>query len=70
MIKNEEATYQCTPSMNGKGMFFYTDCCHNTMYSVRNDEMTYHGCLCPKCFNIYHKRVTLYLLVQKKAREF
>ena len=59
MIKGE-ATYQYLEENNGKGMFFYTDCCHNRMYSVNDDPMTYHGKLCPKCF-WNNKLVTLYL---------
>lgn len=51
-------TYRTTPSVNGKGTFFFTDC-GNRMYSV-NDAMAYHGRLCPKCF--YNgKHVTLYM---------
>lgn len=41
-------TYQTTPSKNGKGTFFFTDC-GNQMYSV-GDEFTYHKKLCPKCW--------------------
>lgn len=40
-------TYQTTPSKNGKGTFFFTDC-GNTMYSV-NDAYAYHKKLCPNC---------------------
>ena len=55
-----EATYQYLEAKNGNGLFFYTDCCNNRMYSISNDVMRYHGCLCPKCF--WHgKYVTLYL---------
>ena len=56
----EEATYQYLEEANGNGMFFYTDCCHNRMYSVNNNPMMYHGKLCPKCF-MNNKLVTLYL---------
>lgn len=38
----------------------FTDCCGNWMYSVDNNPMEYHGCLCPKCF-LDNKFVTLYL---------
>ena len=31
------------------------------MYSVDNNPMKYHRCLCPKCFNENNKMVTLYL---------
>ena len=30
------------------------------MYSIDNNPMKYHGCLCPKCF-LDNKYVTLYL---------
>lgn len=59
-MERSEATYQYTEEKNGNGMFFYTDCCGNRMYSVNNDPMTYHECLCPKCF-WNNKYVTLYL---------
>ena len=49
-MKGEEATYQYTNEVHGNGMFFYTDCCGNQMYTPFNDKMTYHGKLCPKCF--------------------
>ena len=55
-----EATYQYREEAHGNGMFFYTSCCGNRMYSVKNDPMAYHGCLCPKCF-WNNKLVTLYL---------
>ena len=59
-MKKKEATYQYLEEAHGNGMFFYTSCCGNRMYSVRNDPMTYHGCLCPKC--LYdHKLTVLYL---------
>ena len=41
------ATYQTTPSKNGKGTFYLADCGH-TMYSVLGPE-AYHGCICPAC---------------------
>lgn len=59
-MKRAEATYQYLEEAHGNGMFFFTSCCGNRMYSVRNDPMTYHGCLCPKCF-WENKYVTLYL---------
>lgn len=59
-ITHDEATYQYLEEAHGNGMFFYTDCCHNRMYSPFNDPMKYHGCLCPKCF-WNDKYVTLYL---------
>lgn len=54
-MNNAEATYQYLEEAHGNGMFFYTSCCGNRMYSVENDPMKYHGRLCPRCF------VTLYL---------
>ena len=55
-----EATYQYCEAVDGNGMFFYTSCCGNRMYSVENNPMKYHGYLCPKCF-WKGKSVTLYL---------
>lgn len=52
--------YQYLEEAHGNGMFFYTSCCGNRMYSVENNPMKYHGCLCPKCF-WHNKSVTLYL---------
>ena len=62
------ATYQATNEKHMKGTFFITDCCGNRMYSVRNDYMTYHGKLCPKCF-WDGKQVTLYMRGTKEANE-
>lgn len=67
MIK-EKATYQISPATSGEGMFFFTDCCDNRMYSIRNDEMLYHGCLCPKCM-WKGKDVILYLRGTPEANE-
>lgn len=67
MSKMKYATYQTTPCVSGKGTFYFTDCCHNTMYSVR-DEMAYHEKLCPRCF-MNGKYVTLYLRGTKEANE-
>jgi hypothetical protein len=61
-IKDIE-TYQTTPSVDGQGTFFFTDC-GNRMYSVRNDLETYHGCICPKCGK------TLYIRGSKEANEY
>ena len=41
------ASYQPTPSKDGKGTFYFTDCGHG-MYSLKGPE-AYHGCLCPGC---------------------
>ena len=59
MIK-QEATYQYCEEKHGEGMFFFTDCCGNRMYSINNDPMLYHGKRCPKCF-WNDKYTTLYL---------
>lgn len=59
-MMKKESTYRYLPENSGRGMFFYTDCCENRMYSVNRDPMTYHGKLCPKCF-WNNKLVTLYL---------
>lgn len=62
------ATYQATNEKHGRGTYFFTNCCHNVMYSVRNDYMTYHGKLCPKCF-WDGKHVTLYLQGTEEANK-
>lgn len=59
-------TYQATPEKHGEGTFFFTDC-GNTMYSVRNDYMAYHGCYCPKCMS-QGKQVLLYMRGTKEAQ--
>lgn len=63
----EIATYQVVPEKHGKGTFFFTDCGHK-MYSVKN-EMAYHGCFCPACFNNNIKRV-LYIRGSKEANKY
>ena len=59
-MEKAEATYQYLEEAHGNGMFFYTSCCGNRMYSVDANPMKYHGCLCPRCF-WNNKLVTLYL---------
>lgn len=59
-METKEATYQYLEEAHGNGMFFYTGCCGNRMYSVDSNPTKYHGCLCPKCFQD-NKLVTLYL---------
>lgn len=59
-MKKAEATYQYLEEAHGDGMFFYTGCCGNRMYSVNKDPIFYHGKLCPKCF-WKGKLTTLYL---------
>lgn len=61
------ATYQYIPEKNGKGTFYYPDCCGHRMYSVNGPE-AYHGCLCPKCF-MNGKMTTLYLRGTDEANE-
>lgn len=56
-------TYQTTPSKNGEGIFFFTDC-GNRMYYIDNDDMKYHKCICPKC------RKTLLLRGTPEATKF
>ena len=56
----EEATYITRPSVDGPGTFYYTTCCGNRMYSVK-DKYAYDGCLCPRCAWILHKNVVLKL---------
>ena len=60
-------TYQATPEKHGRGTYFFTDC-GNTMYSIRNDYMAYHGCYCPKCF-LNGKKTILYLRGTKEGLE-
>lgn len=56
----KEDTYQYLKEEHGNGMFFYTGCCGNRMFSIIKDPMLYHGKLCPKC--LYQgKLTTLYL---------
>lgn len=60
-MKNVEyATYTTRPALNDPhhGTFFYTSCCDNRMYSVR-DKMSYDGVLCPKCNLKKRKKVIL-----------
>lgn len=64
----KKATYQISKEAHGNGMFFFTDCCGNRMYSVDNNIMKYHGCLCPKCF-WEGINTTLYLRGTKEAIE-
>lgn len=59
-MNKEEATYQYLEEAHGNGAFFYTDCCHTRLFSIENNPMKYHGCLCPKCFWKDNKYVTLY----------
>lgn len=59
-MEKKEAIYYYVEEANGNGMFFYTTCCGSRMYSVKNDPMAYHGCLCPKC-SWQNRSVTLYL---------
>lgn len=49
-MEKAEATYQYSEEAHGNGMFFYTDCCKNRIYSINTDPMLYHNKLCPKCF--------------------
>jgi len=55
-----EATYTTRPSTDGHGTFYYTTCCRNRMYSVR-DKYAYDGCLCPRCAWVFKKKVVLRL---------
>lgn len=59
-MTREESTYQYLEEAHGNGMFFYTDCCKNRMFSITKDPMFYHGKLCPKCLG-QGKLTTLYL---------
>ena len=55
-----EATYITRPSVDGHGTFYYTTCCRNRIYSVR-DKYAYDGCLCPWCAWVFNKKVVLRL---------
>ena len=69
MIEYKKATYQASPAnIRGRGMFFFTDCCNTRMYSVNNNDMFYHGKLCPKCFH-EGKHVILYLRGTEEANK-
>ncbi len=61
----EYELYSATPEKHGHGTFFYTEC-GNVMYSV-NDDMAYHGKLCPRCF-LKGKMVTLYIRGSEEAK--
>lgn len=65
-MKYQKMTYQTTPSKDGNGTFFFTDCGHR-MYSV-NNEMAYHKCLCPACF-MNNIMTTLYARGSEEANE-
>lgn len=56
-----EANYATRPSIDGHGTFYYTTCCGNRMYSVR-DKYAYDGCLCPRCARVFKKKVVLRLV--------
>ena len=60
-MEEKEAVYDYIEEKHGNGMYFYTSCCGNIMYSVENNPMAYHGCVCPKCSWNTNKLVTLYL---------
>lgn len=59
------ATYKTTPSKNGKGTFYFTDCGHR-LFSVRGPD-TYHGRLCPACLDLKGVETTLYIRRSKEA---
>ena len=67
MIERGKSIYQISPEKHGLGTFYYTKCCNNRMYSVK-DIMAYHGKLCPKCFH-NNKNITLYLAGTPEAIE-
>ena len=64
----EIGTYQTTPEVHGNGIYIFTDCGHK-MYSVKDTNMAYHGCLCPGCLYNGLPR-TLYLRGTKEANEY
>lgn len=67
-MKEGKATYTTREEAHGKGMFFYTRCCGNRMYSVRNDPMLYHGAYCPKCY-WEGKNIILYMTDTEEAKD-
>ena len=67
-METEIATYQATPEKHGRGTYFFTDCGHS-MYSVIDDDMAYHGCLCPGCFS-RGRETLLYIRGSKEANEY
>lgn len=62
----EIGTYQTAPETYGRGTIFFADCGHR-MFSVK-DEMAYHGCYCPACWNKGVHRV-LYIRGSKEANK-
>lgn len=55
----ETATYTTRPAEHDPhhGTFYYTTCCGNRLYSVR-DKMAYDDKICPTCY-YHYKMVTL-----------
>ena len=69
MIEYKYALYQPIEEKHGKGMFFYTSCCGNKMYSVSNNENKYHGVLCPRCYNIKNISCILFKTGSKEEEQ-
>jgi hypothetical protein len=67
-MKIEIATYQATPEKHNRGMYFFTSCGHH-MYSIKSDDMAYHGCYCPAC-RYAGIDTLLYLQGSKEAEEY
>ena len=61
-------TYFTVETEDGRGLNYITEC-GNEMYHIGNNPMTYHGCLCPKCF-WKNKKVTLYLEGTDEANKY
>lgn len=60
------ATYQTTPSINGEGTFFFTDCEHQ-MYSIKG-PYAYHDKLCSGCM-CKGVQTVLYIRGSKEANK-
>lgn len=66
MNYKNKATYQYVEETHGRGMFFFTDCCNNRMYDIRNNLMLYHGCLCPGCL---YKAIKLFCILEELKKQ-
>ena len=60
MWETKYELYQTTPSVEGSGMFYFTEC-GNMMYHIGNDPMIYHNKICPKC--MYENPYTTVILI-------
>lgn len=63
-----KAIYHTTPSKNGVGKFILPKCCNKWIYTIKNNDMAYHGALCPICLT-NGKQTVLYLAGTDEASE-